>query len=586
MEPGSDMDKGLSSRISNLLLMVFLATIVLLSAIKLLLPAEDYRDQISQQLSEHAGQPIEIIGTLEWYLSPFPSIFASSMVAPNSGIALQDVSISFNLLDLLLLKAVPSNIEIENVTSISNLKPVPLIEQVIIGFDASGTRPNTFEFIVHSAAALSSNKNTQQPSLSRLNLNVMGDIQYLGTGRYHIEGRLTNTDTKKQSQSSLFNDARLQLDVAEGDRPNTQLFDLSLSAGTFNASSNGVLQATKKDVSITFNELKTPNMTLSGQSVWQRTSASIKSTLLGKHIAVPATCFEQTKQPKSPHCYDLAMLMMLPGDNTLQANTLETHHQTLQDINLDWTFADGEITVNTASARAMGGTLNIEGRFKLASNSWGFDLRGKNIQIETLLQAIGRKPQLYGIAGINLKGRGQFKGRQLLSHKINGKVNITNGKTTLFNLEKELCSQVNSVVVTDSTTTPFKQLSITIDEENHHLRIPYFVSDLDGASINGQGEITQDQAVNLAMNVKLDKEEWALCTLPRALTGIEWPLTCNKSASSRGDCSINFKQMGLSALLLADDPERKDKTKQQVQQLKKSDNVKKVLSRLEKWLDE
>lgn len=116
------MDKGLSSRVTNLLLWVFLAAIVLLSAIKLLFPADDYRQQVTQHLADHAGQPIKIVGSLEWYLSPFPSLFASSMVAPESSVAFQDVSISFNLLDLLLLKAVPSEIEIANVTSISNLK--------------------------------------------------------------------------------------------------------------------------------------------------------------------------------------------------------------------------------------------------------------------------------------------------------------------------------------------------------------------------------------------------------------------------------------------------------------------------------
>lgn len=576
------MDKGLSSRVTNLLLWVFLAAIVLLSAIKLLFPADDYRQQVTQHLADHAGQPIKIVGSLEWYLSPFPSLFASSMVAPNSNIAFQDVSISFNLLDLLLLKAVPSDIEIAKVTSISNLKSVPLIEHVVIGFDPSGTRPNTFEFVVDHAA-LSPNKSPQTTPLNRLNLKMMGDIQYLDAGRYHINGRLTKTGTIKQHQSSLFDDTSLQLDVAEGDRPNTHVFDLSVSAGSFNASSNGVLQITKKEISVTFNELKTPNMSLSGQSMWQAENASIKSTLQGQHIMVPTTCFEPSS---SAYCYDLAMLMMLPGKSTLQVNTLETYQQTLQDIDLDWTFEDGEIAIHKATAQAIGGMLNIEGRYKLASNSGSFDLLGENIQIETLLQAMGRKPQLYGAANINLKGRGQFKGHQLLNHKIEGKVNITNGKTTLFNLEKELCSQVKSVVVTDSIATPFEHLSITIDEENHHLKIPYFVSELDGASINGQGEIAQDQTVELVMNVRLDKEEWALCTLPRALTGIEWPLTCNKSLRSRGDCSINFKQMGLSALLLADDPDRKDKAKQQVQTLKKNDNVKKVLSRLEKWLDE
>ena len=585
MEPNSVMDKGLSSRISNLLLIVFLAAIVVLSGIKLLFPADDYREQVIQQLTEHAGQPIEIAGTLEWYLSPFPSLFVSSIVAPDSSIALQDVSVSFSLLDLLLLNPVPSNIEIEKVTSISNLKSVPLIEQVVIGVDPSGIRPNRLEFVI-DRAALSPNSNRQKLSSSHLRLKVMGDIQHLDIGRVYIDGTLTNTATSKQHQARLFEDTSFQLDIANGDSPNTQLFDLSLSAGSFNVSSKGLLKSTKNNISIKFDELKTPNMTLSGHSIWQRSNATIQSTLQGKHITVPDVCLKKPLHTHSTFCYDLAMLMMLPGKSTLHANTLETHQQTLQNINLNWAFENSEIIVHSATAQAIGGTLSATGRFTLAPNSWTFDLQGKNIQIETLLQTIGQKPQLYGAADINLNGNGQFKGHQLLSHKIDGKVIITNGKTTLFNLEKELCSQVKSVVVTNSIATPFERLSITIDEENYHLKVPYFVSELDGATINGQGELTQNQTVNLVMNVKLNKEEWALCKLPRALTGIEWPLTCNKPFDSTGECSINLKQMGLSALLLADDPDRKDKAKQQVQELKKSDKVKKVLNRLEKWLEE
>lgn len=585
MEPNNNMDKGLTSRISNLLLIVFVVAIALLSAIKLLFPAEDYREQITQHLTEHTGQPIEIVGSLEWYLSPFPSIFSSTVAAPETGISLQNVSISFSLLDLIGLKLVPSQIEIEHITSNSDIKSVPLIQQVIIGFDSSEVRPNTFEFMLDSHAS-SLNKEHHQLSSSAPNLKIQGEVLYPDSGRYHIEGRLSNTGATKQNQLPIPQDTNLQLDITESDNPHTHLFDLNLSAGEFSLFTNGILKVTKQNVSIILDKLETPNMSLSGQSDWQRNNALVHTTLQSKHINVPAACFEKSRLSSSTQCYDLAMLMMLPGKNSLQANTLSAHKQSLKDINLDWAVADGEIIIQQAHAKAVGGTVNAEGRFTLATNAWSFDLQGENIMVEALLQAAGHKPQLHGTATINIQGSGQFKGLQLLHHKIDGKVDIANGKTSLFNLEKELCSQVKGVVVTDVTSTPFKRLNITIDEENFHLKIPYFSSELDGATINGQGEVTQDQTVDLVMNVKLDKEEWELCKLPRALTGIEWPLTCNKPVSTNGDCSINFKQMGLSALLLADDPDLKDKTKQQVQALKKSDKVKKVLSRFEKWLEE
>lgn len=584
MEPVSNMDKGLTSRISNLLLIVFVVIIILLSAIKLLFPAENYREQITQRLTEYAGQPIQIDGSLEWYLSPFPSMFITSIVAHNSEVSLRNVSISFSLLDLIQLKPAPSSIEIESVISISHQKIMPLLEQANIGFDTSAGHPNTFEFAVNHSA-LSGNKAHNQ-SLSHLSLKVQGEIQHLAAGGYHVAGKLLNTDTAKPQSHFLPEETTLELALAIGEHPNTHLFDLSLSNGAFELFASGALSILQPEISITIDTLKTPNMTLSGKSIWQREDALLKTTLQSDHITVPETCFKTANRSNITHCYDLAMLLMLPGTNSLHAKALKIHQQRLNDLHLDWTFVNGEIVVQKADASAVGGTLSADGRFTLATNSWELDLQGKNLAVEALLQAVGRETQLYGNSTINLKASGQFEGLKLIQHKIDGKVIITNGKTSLFNLEKELCSQVKGVVVTNTTSTSFDRLDISLDEENHHLKIPYFVSELDGATISGQGEVSQAQTVDLVMNVKLDKEEWSLCKLPRALTGIEWPLTCHKPADSKGNCSINVQQMGLNALLLAEDPELKDKTKQHVKTLKSSDKVKKVLGRLEKWLDE
>ncbi|UZE95895.1 AsmA-like C-terminal region-containing protein [Alkalimarinus alittae] len=569
------MDKRLSSRISNLVLIVFLVVIVLLSVIKLIFPAENYRQQITAQLTNITGQPIEISGALEWYLSPFPSLYADSIIARNSDFRLDEVSVSFSMLDLARFKVTPTELRVEKAYSLFNVKAEPLFEQATIRFNPAGTLPNSFELI------------TRHNSLLRgEGLNVRGHIEHLDAGRFHIEGTLINMSEARQGEKEPFENTSLNVDLAQGENPNAHTFDLRLSAGDLIVSSSGQLTTSKQQVSVEFAQIKTPNMTLSGQSTWLRESSSIHNTFQGKRIAIPDICFEKPYRSNSVYCYDLAMLMMLPGQNALQANTLDVHQQTLKDLNLSWQISDGEIIINHATAQAMGGTLNLNGGFVLASSSWNFSLQSQQIQIETLLSAFDLKPQLFGTGSINLTGSGELKDNSLENHKISGEVVITNGKTALFNLEKELCTQVKGVVITDSTTTPFQRLTVSIEKENNHLKIPYFISQLDGATISGQGKVTQDNSVSLNMNIKLDKQEWSLCKLPRALTGVDWPLTCKKQLSGAGNCNINFKQMGLSALLLAEDPERKDKAKQQFKELKESKKVKKVLNRLEKWLEE
>lgn len=575
------MDKGLSSRVSNVLLILFLAFIVLLSIIKLLFPADDYRQQVSQRLTEITGQPVEIIGELEWYLSPWPSLFAERIVATGSDVALEEVSISFSGLDLLLLNLVPAHLQIERVTSITNLTTKVLLDDLAVSFDESGARPRTFNFFLHRSSARS-NQNSKRA------LNIKGNIQHLATGRYQVDGELAKNDNHSTTPSNtdVLKNSHFTLNLSNNTSAGTHLFDLKFSADTFSASANGELDISGNRVSLQLKQLSTPNMTLSGQTVWQRGSASITNQLNGKRVNIPLECFEKPYSVNSAKCYDLIILMMVPGENRLQVDTLSSHQQTLKNINVAWRFADGEVLINNATAQAMGGDINLGGSYQLASNRWRFNLNGQRINIEQLLRAFEQKPQVFGKGDISLNGEGAFENHQLKHHTISGEVVISDGKTELFNLEKELCTQVKGVVVTDSTTTPFRRLTVKVSEENGQLNIPYFDSELDGAEINGQGGLSQEQILNLVMNVKINKEEWALCRLPRALTTVEWPLTCAKQLDGKGDCSINIKQMGLSALLLAEDPERKDKAKQKIQELKESDKVKKVLGRLEKWLNE
>ncbi|WP_250656469.1 AsmA family protein [Alkalimarinus coralli] len=575
------MDKSLSSRASNLLLILFLAFIVLLSIVKLLFPADDYRQQISQRLTAITGQPMEIIDELEWYLSPWPSLFAERVVATQSDVALEGVSISFSGLDLLLLKAAPAHIQAERITSISNLTTNILLDDLTVSFDESGARPSAFNFFLHRPLAHSSQGGKQA-------VNIKGNIKHLASGRYQVDGEITKNDNHSTSPSNtgLLKNSHFTLNLSNNTGAGRHLFDLRFSADTFSASANGELDISGNRVSLLLKQLSTPNMTLSGHSVWQRENASITNQLHSKRVTIPLACFEKPYNLNRSSCYDLIALMMIPGENTLQIDSLTSHQQTLKNINLDWRFADSEILINKATAKAVGGDINLDGSYQLASNHWHFNLGGQSINIEQLLRAFKQNPQVYGKGDISLSGEGAFESHQLKYHTINGEVVISDGKTELFNLEKELCTQVKGVVVTDSTTTAFRRLTVKVSEENGHLNIPYFNSELDGAEINGQGNLSQEQMLKLVMNVKINKEEWALCRLPRALTAVEWPLTCAKQLDGKGDCSINIKQMGISALLLAEDPERKDKAKQKLQELKESDKVKKVLGRLEKWLNE
>lgn len=566
------MDKRLSSRISNLLLVIFLVFIVLLAIIKLMFPAEHFRQQITQQLTKSAGQPIEVVGPLEWYLSPFPSLYANQIVAKDSHLAFEDVSISFNLLALARLNIIPSSVEIERLLSIKNLNPTPLAQQVSLHFNASRTLPHSFNFMFRPS------------SLNNAEFKVQGELQSISTERVHVEAVVKNQQSP--SEPALFDHITISLGLAKGELENTHEFEVSVSTGQLTGTSKGVITTTDEQVTMDIAQLSTSNMSLSGQSIWQRSSGVINNTLNGQQLSIPDHCFNKPSSTNLSQCYDLALLMMLPGENSLKVDSVNTFNQTLKDVSINWQRTNDDLHVKDASAQAMGGALSINGNYSFTTKRWKAALQTQKVQIESFLETLTLPPQLFGNANINLTGQGELSNWPLGPHAIKGEVIISNGHTSLFNLEKELCTQVKGVVITDSNTTPFKQLTITIDKDNNQLKVPYFISELDGATINGQGDVTHDRHVSLNMNVKLDKQEWSLCKLPRALTGVDWPLKCNKPLNGRGDCSINYKQMGLSALLLVEDPERKNKAKQQLRDLKDNKKVKDVLNRLDKWLED
>ena len=571
------MDKGVYSRLSNYLLMAVLVVIIALSAVKLLFPAENYRDQIAQQLTTVSNTPIEVRGSLEWFLSPLPSLSIDEIYLPELKVSLQQVDLSFSLFDLFLLKVSPSQLKINKVVAtVNNVVRAP-VKKVSIYFDETGRIAESFSLLI----AASASSNSKNAPIFRFD----GSIEQTDTKLFSIAGHLTREEKQTNAEQRPFDDLKINAKLSIIELTKSIGFDVSLSTKAMTITANGLTSFENQAPAINFEKIKTPNIALTGKSYWSKNEAVFKNDFKSSLITIPKHCFSADKHLIAQNCYDLALLMMLPGNNQLTIDTLLSHDQSINNVSFYWQTNDGKMSISDFNAEAFDGEFHLDAGYKIANSRWDFSLNSSKINVKKLLSAFTTEPLLFGTGSAQLTGSGEFINGQAKNHKVSGDLQIVEGKTELFNLEKQLCTQVEGVVITNSISTPFNKLNLAINLQNDHLQITHFNTQLDGAQINGQGELTLNKELQLAMNVKVDKQDWNLCKIPRALTSIEWPLTCKKQLGSKGNCTINLKQMGLKALLLAESPETKDKAKQKIRELKESDKVKKALSRFEQWLN-
>jgi hypothetical protein len=573
------MGKTVYSRLSNYLLITVLVIIVALSAVKLLLPAESYREQITQQLTEISNTAVEVRGSLEWYLSPLPSLSINEIYLDDLKISLKKVNLSFSLLDFIFLEASPTHLQIGKVVTTINNAVITPVEQLSFDFDKTGHRLESFSLLIPAHSSLS-------PTADRSTLLLNGSINQSDTDVISINGKLTKEGGQAGAEPYPFDFLNINAKLDLSDQSKAVDFNIDISSESIAISSKGNISFHNQSPSIYFEEVKTPNITLSGTSNWSENESVFKSDYQSTLITLPDTCFSANKRLSIQNCYDLALLMMLPGRNHITIETLLSHEQTIKNISFYWQTSDGKISISDLDAQVFDGQIHLEAGYKISTSHWNFSLNSSGINVEKLLSAYSTEPQLFGTGATQLTGTGEYNDGHAKNYKVSGNLLVADGKTELFNLEKQLCTQVKGVVITDSISTPFTKLSLAIDLQNDHLQIAHFNALLDGAQINGQGELSHKSELQLAMNVNVDKQDWSLCKIPRALTSIEWPLTCTKQLGGRGSCSINLKQMGISALLLAESPETKDKAKQKVRELKESNKVKKALSRLDKWLSD
>ena len=572
------MDKGVYSRLSNYLLITVLIIIVTLSTVKLLLPAESYREQITQQLTTISNTPIELRGSLEWFLSPLPSLSIDEIYLPDLKVSLQQADLSFSLFDLVFFKVSPSRLKINKVvTTVNSVVKAP-VKEVSIYFDETGRRAESFSLLIATSAP----SNIQNSPTFRFD----GSIEQPDAKLFNIAGHLTREYKQTNAEKPPFDDLEVNAKLSILEQSNAIGFSLDLSSETMTMSSRGHASFENYTPTIYFEKVKTPNIALTGKSYWSQKETVFKNDFKSTLVTVSEHCFSADKRLIAQNCYDLALLLMLPGSNHLTIDTLLSHDQTVKNISFYWQTVDGKISISDLDANTFDGQIHLEADYKISKSHWNFSLNSSGIKVEKLLSAFTTEPQLFGTGAAQLTGAGEFSNGRAINYKVSGNLLVMEGKTELFNLEKQLCTQVKGVVVTDSIETPFHKLSLAINLQNDHLQITHFSTLLDGAKINGQGELSLNKELQLAMNVKVDKQDWSLCKIPRALTSIEWPLTCNKQLGGRGGCNINLKQMGLSALLLAESPETKDRAKQKIRELKESDKVKKALGRFEQWLNE
>ena len=567
--------KKQTHRILDVFLWLSFSLLLLLAVLKLLFPAENYTQQIKDHISAALGHSALLGGEINWVVIPKPGVYVEKITIKSLGVELQEAFIAVNPWALLRLQIEASQLKVSrlSVAGASNIRFK--LNDFVVGLNDDVE--NSFEFVLgveNYDSTLPAKKWLFSGQLLREQADqfeLSGQFQRLtGGGRsqeqraYHLSASLSTDDTAEEEAERYF---RIALQSSD-----TEMVML------------GRVYRQQASLNVDIEKLSTANLNLSAQLQWDADGSWREAAFFGKELRVPTSCFKGADQERASDCRDLILLFSMPGQNSLKVEQLLLGEYQFKELRLRWLGGKKRLQVSEASAKAFSGSLEGKATLNRLENSIDFSLQATDVDVAQAAAWLPADRYLSGNGNISLSGAAYLPSRE---YQIQGKAEIMDGEIKAFNLQEQLCRQFEKDLQTDISVTPYQKISSRFKLSPARWNFEHFQVQMDGAHIEGSGELQHDRKLRLDMQVSVEKRQWPLCTLPHVLTTTAWPFNCvgmasEENLSLQNSCSVDFTQLGINALKLMED----DTFKDQLDRLKSKDKVKKVLDRLDRWLEE
>ncbi|WP_339529365.1 AsmA family protein [Pseudomonas mucidolens] len=213
----------------------------------------------------------------------------------------------------------------------------------------------------------------------------------------------------------------------------------------------------------------------------------------------------------------------------------------IENATLKASGLDGQLKLDTLSGGLYNGTFQADGNLDVRQDVPVLALQThiKQVPVEQILQAQGKKPPIKGQITLDSNLSGQGNSQKALVDSLNGTASfvVTNGVLLNANIEQQLCTGIallnRKTLASEprSKDTPFQELRGNLTVRNGVASNPDLKVRIPGLTVNGNGDVDlrvlgMDYRVGII--VEGDKRDIPdpACQVGANFRGIEVPLRC------------------------------------------------------------
>lgn len=597
--------KKLSHRVVDVFLWVAFVLLLLMAILTIQFPAQDYSEQIQRNISIALGHKVRISGEKNWVVIPSPGVYIERVTIDSLGLELQEAFIAVSPWALLQLQVKASHLEVARMVAAGTSNLRIQLSNIVVGLNNGSD--NRLEFVL--------GVEDYESGLAAKQWLFSGQLLRDRSDRFELKGEFQRQTLWREQRAPVSQSAyRLFASLsADGGRQGDieRRFELTLHSSQADLSVLGNIYRQDSRLQIEIDKLLSTNLNLKGNLNWNDDGSWGGAAFFGDELRVPTSCFDLLAETRP--CRDLILLFSMPGQSSLKlkrlflggeslvdnqpdklhsvntkpnetaSNDTPSREYQFNDLQMFWQGEKKLLQISKITAEAFGGRLEGDAIFDRLQNSIDFSLQIDDVDVEQAAAWLPADRYLSGSGNITMSGTGRLDSRE---YQILGETKLTHGEIKTFSLQEQLCRHFVKDLHENDTVTPYKEITARFNLNPARWYFESFKVQMDGASIEGDGELLHNRKLRLDMDISVQKREWSLCTLPHALTTTEWPFNCVGVAVTdmpmQNSCSVDFTQLGFNALKMIDD----DQMQARLDRLKSKDKVKKVLERLDRWLEE
>ena len=239
--------------------------------------------------------------------------------------------------------------------------------------------------------------------------------------------------------------------------------------------------------------------------------------------------------------FPLERLRLLDLQATLGFSQLTLKKLPLESASIRVSSSGGLLEIHDLHGKLLGGDFASQARLdaRTATPDISGQLKLKNLPIEQLLLASGKKPPINGQLDLDTQLQSSGNSERTLIDALNGNASfrLNDGILLDANLEQQLCTGIATLNRKSLSSTPrgkdtpFERLDGNITIRNGVASNPDLKVRIPGLAVTGNGDLDlRVLGLDYRLGITIEGDKSAMpdpaCQVSKQFVGIEWPLLC------------------------------------------------------------